>query len=136
MKKLFFPAILLMAITLCCCTEKPSLDGNWVTTSLSQDGKQLEVLESNMNIIPQENNYKVKGNAGMNLYYADIEIKNKNISVYNMMNTGFQGTADEMEYENNFFAVLMFAETFTITDDILTINAPEKGMQIQLKKKQ
>lgn len=129
---------LILTLTSCVSTQASQaalLEGNWETVTLTMNGEQLDVLESNMNFIPQENKFRVKGNSGMNLYYADVEVEKNKFTAYGMMNTGFQGTPDEMEYENNFFAVLMFSESFTIKDDILTIYAPEKDMVIQLKRK-
>lgn len=129
---------LLMAFTACVSTSSSQsvlLEGNWETVSFTINGEQLNVLPSNMNFTCQENNFKVNGDAGMNLYYAYVEVNGNKIKSYGMMNTGFQGSAEEMEYEDNFFAVLMFAESFKIKDDVLTIFAPEKGMEIQLNRK-
>ena len=136
MKKFYFLTILsVLILFLSGCSEKAKIDGNWETISISMNGEQLNVLPSNMKFVPNENNYKVKGCAGVNLYYADVEVSKKNFKAYGMMNSGFSGNSDGMDFENNFFAALMFGESYKIEGDILTIYAPSKDMEIQLKRK-
>lgn len=134
MKKFYFLTVLsVLILFLSGCSEKAKIDGNWETISITMNGEQLDILPSNMKFVPNEKNYQVKGCAGVNLYYADVEISNKNFKAYGMMNSGFMGKPDEMDFENNFFAVLMYADSYKIKDDILTLYAPEKNMEIQLK---
>jgi len=117
------------------CASKKELEGNWETTALIKEGVYQQIMISNIKFVFEDKEIRIKGDAGVNLYNANVKVKGKSLKVSKMENTGFQGLADEMEYEDLFFRVLMNSDSWKIDGDLLYLYAPSEKMEIQLKKK-
>lgn len=136
MKKVSLYAILLIFVFIVVgCESIKNLEGNWETIGLIKENVAQTILISNIKFVKDGNQLKAKGDAGMNLYKANIKVKGKKIKISDMNNTGLQGNYFEMEYEDMFFTVLANAETYKIENNVLYLYAPSKNMELQFWKK-
>lgn len=115
------------------CTSE-ALEGSWNVCELSVEGKEQKIFESNIKFVREGKRLVAKGCAGVNLYNANIEVKGKSIKASAMTNTGFNGTRDEMDYENLFFEAFIHSDSFKIKNEMLYIYNHDKNMELKLKK--
>jgi len=127
-------SFLLFLIVLSGCTSTKKLEGDWNTVALIKDEIAQELLESNIEFENYGDFLAVNGYAGVNLYMAQVKVKGKNYTAYNLRNTGFYGTASAMDYENLFFTALMEATKYKIKDDVLYLYVPSQNLEMQLQK--
>ena len=129
-KSLIFP----MMILVCASCSSKALEGNWIVSALIVDGVEQEIFNSNINFFYENNQIIAKGDAGVNLYNVNVVIKGKSMETYDMINTGFMGTPDAMNYEDLFFESFINCDSYKIEDDILYIYNQNKKMELRLKK--
>ena len=126
--------ILILCLSLCGCSKKNAMEGNWVTVALLKDGQEQKLLDSNISFKAVGTNYNAKGLAGVNLFSVFVENKGKTISAYGMQNTGFMGAPDEMKYEDMFFNAFINSDSYKIKNDILYFYNSEKNLELRLQK--
>ncbi len=134
MKKIL-PIISLILLSLCGCAKTKSLEGNWETTALIKDGIAQQIAVSNINFVVENKQLFAKGRAGVNLYNASIKIQGNKFEASKMTNTGFNGQAAAMEFEDLFFDALMNSTCFKIQDDTLYLFDESKSRELQLRRK-
>lgn len=134
MKKLSYLFIVFTLFLMVGCDNSKKLLGNWKTVALIVDGQEQTVIESNIKFGFDDGVFMAKGCAGENLYTANVDVDGDSIYVTNMRNTGFQGPAEYMDFENLFFEAFINSDTYKISGDTLTIYNSWKKMELQLKK--
>lgn len=127
--------ILILCLSLCGCSKKNALEGKWETVALIKDGQEQELYKSYINFEASGVMYDVKGLAGFNLFTVFVQDNGKSIEAYGMQNTGFMGTANEMEYENMFFNAFINSDSYKIKKDILYFYNSEENLELRLQKK-
>lgn len=117
------------------CASNKNLEGNWQTVALIKEDIAQTICVSNIQFVPDGKGFLAKGHAGVNLYSADIKVKGKSFRGSCLINTGFQGKYDAMEFEDMFFTVLTNAEYYKIENDVLYLYAPSKNMEMKFQRK-
>lgn len=116
------------------CTQKETLKGNWDTQALIKDGVYQSIVVSNISFNGVGTTYNVNGMSGVNLFHGTVTIKNKKIIHEEFGVTQRLGEPEEEEFERLFLEVLNNAEGYELKDDVLTIKAPSKNMELQFRR--
>ncbi len=110
------------------------MEGNWTVVGLEKDGIAQQICKSNIEFIFGENFYETRGLAGMNLFNAYVKDKGKSVETFGMVNTGFRGSPEVMEYEDMFFDAFLNSDSFKIKDGVLYFYNHEKKLELKLEK--
>jgi len=133
-EKCYVLLVLFLVLVISGCTTKKKLIGKWGTVQLIKQDKSQRVINSYIVFETYGKGLKAKGDAGVNLYNMNVYIKGKNFTASEMVNTGFSGFPEDMEFEDMFFDVIMNSKTYRIENEILFITAPDKDMEIHFKR--
>lgn len=126
--------ILVTCFIICGCSKKSSLEGNWETVALIKNGQEQKLYKSNINFSASESVYYAKGLAGFNLFTVTVQDKGTSIEVFKMVNTGFMGSDEEMEYEDMFYDAFLNSDSYKIKKDTLYFYNHDKKLELRLQK--
>ncbi|MCQ2601872.1 MAG: META domain-containing protein [Treponema sp.] len=126
--------LLIFSFILFGCRQTKALEGKWKTVSLEKDGQIQKLYASNIQFTYSEAFYETKGSAGVNLFNVYVKDKGKSVETFGMVNTGFRGNAEAMEFEDMFFDAFLNSDSYKIEKDILIFYNQEKNLELKLKK--
>lgn len=116
------------------CASNKALVGNWNTIEMVDDGVYQEIAESNIEFYEKGTKLYAGGCAGFNLYHGDIKVKGDKMTFSNLALTKMMGEPRLMDFEDLFLSSFVYVESYSIENDVLTINAPSQKLVMKLKK--
>lgn len=104
----------------CKSTEVQQIEGNWTTSAIEINKKELSVCPSTLIISKSNKNlYELNGNSGVNCFFASAKVKGTSFKLLNNMgSTKMLGDRESMEFEKNFTQILIEANSIkTFSED-------------------
>jgi heat shock protein HslJ len=97
----------------CKSTEVQQIEGNWTTSAIEINKKELSVCPSTLIISKSNKNlYELNGNSGVNSFFASAKVKGTSFKLLNNMgSTKMLGDRESMEFEKNFTQILIEANS-------------------------
>jgi heat shock protein HslJ len=105
-----------------CTDEEKNLEGSWKLVLYEKNGVAQEIEDTTLNIhFEDKKNIQISGNAGVNNFYASVELSDDSIkSVSDIVTTKMAGSPEAMQFENEYLATLSGIDAFDIENDIDT----------------
>ena len=105
-----------------CTDEEKNLEGSWKLVLYEKNGVAQEIEDTTLNIhFEGKKNIQISGNAGVNNFYASVELSDDSIkSVSDIVTTKMAGSPEAMQFENEYLATLSGIDAFDIENDIDT----------------
>lgn len=136
MKKILLAVMAATSLFFVSCKESEKIDGEWRISALIKDGVAQALVESNITFDTKSSPVRVGGCSGVNFYSAEASVKNGKISVSDKFAlTRKMGSPEEMEFEDLFLKVLISADSYTLSDDTLSIKNSDGTLELQFVKK-
>jgi len=128
MKKIIIAGMLLVftVIGLAACSSPDYMldDTEWFLMSYGeQNNLQFIIEDTEITATFDSTEGKVSGSAGCNVYFARYEVRDNELSIFEMASTEMACVSPEgvMEQEQEFLTILAGAQSFQVDDTTLTI---------------